>query len=105
MMGENGVFLKNIFFPQSEISILEVVFMEKGRTIGKEKLVALFDDGTFVETGAYIKRADGELTGVVSGYGAVGGKLVYAFAQDSDRKRALLMRFKQKKLRLFTLWR
>lgn len=64
--------------------------MEKGTTIGKEKLVALFDSGTFVETGAYIKRADGELTGVVSGYGAVGGKLVYAFAQDSDRKKGAI---------------
>lgn len=64
--------------------------MEKGRTIGKEKLIALFDDGTFVETGAYIKRADGELTGVVSGYGAIGGKLVYAFAQDSDRKKGAI---------------
>ncbi|MBQ8310869.1 MAG: hypothetical protein IJX80_07655 [Clostridia bacterium] len=61
--------------------------MEKGTTIGTEKIAALFDAGTFVETGAYMKRADGDLTGVVCGYGAIGGKLVYAFAQDSDRKK------------------
>lgn len=61
--------------------------MEMGTTIGSEKIAALFDSGTFVETGAYVKRANGDLTGVVCGYGAIGGKLVYAFAQDSDRKK------------------
>lgn len=60
--------------------------MEKGTTMGSQKIAALFDAGTFVETGAYVKR-DGELTGVVCGYGAIGGKLVYAFSQDSDRKK------------------
>ena len=61
--------------------------MEKGMTIGSEKLIALFDSGTFVETGAYMRRDDDSMTGVVCGYGAIGGKLVYAFAQDSDRKK------------------
>ena len=61
--------------------------MEKGTTIGYDKIAALFDTGTFVETGAYMKRADGDLIGVVCGYGAIGGKLVYAFAQDSDRNK------------------
>ncbi len=61
--------------------------MEIRATVGRERLAALFDAGTFVETGAYVKRADGEMTGAVCGYGAIGGKLVYAFAQDSDRKK------------------
>lgn len=61
--------------------------MEKGTTIGKEKIVSLFDSGTFVETGAYMKREEGDLVGVICGYGAIGGKLVYAFAQDSDRNK------------------
>ena len=60
--------------------------MEKNKTIGKDRISALFDAGTFVEVGAYVKR-DGEMTGVVCGYGAIGGKLVYAFSQDSDRKK------------------
>ena len=64
--------------------------MEKGKTIGSAKIAALFDPGTFVETGAYMKRADGDLTGVICGYGAVNGKLVYAFAQDSDRKKGAI---------------
>ena len=59
--------------------------MEKARTVGSEKIAALFDAGTFVETGAYVKRAGGELTGVVCGYGAIDGRLAYAFAQNSDR--------------------
>lgn len=61
--------------------------MEKGMTNGCRTIAALFDAGTFVETGALVKRADGELTGVVCGYGSIGGKLVYAFSQDSDRKK------------------
>lgn len=63
--------------------------MEKGTTVGCAKIASLFDAGTFVETGAYMKRGD-ELTGVVCGYGAVNGKLVYAFAQDSDRKKGAI---------------
>ncbi len=61
--------------------------MERGTTVGVEKIVALFDAGTFVETGAFMQRANGDLTGVVCGYGAIDGKLVYAFSQDSDRKK------------------
>lgn len=61
--------------------------MEKGMTVGSKKIALLFDAGTFVETGALMKRANDEMTGVVCGYGAIGGKLVYAFAQDSDRKK------------------
>ena len=61
--------------------------MERGTTVGAKKIVALFDAGTFVETGAFMQRANGDLTGVVCGYGAIDGKLVYAFSQDSDRKK------------------
>ncbi len=61
--------------------------MKKGTTIGNEKIAALFDSGTFVETGAYLKRANGDPAGVICGYGAIGGKLVYAFSQDSDRNK------------------
>ena len=60
--------------------------MEIGKTIGGAKIAALFDAGTFVETGAYVKR-DGEMTGAICGYGAINGKLVYAFSQDSDRRK------------------
>ncbi len=60
--------------------------MDIGTTKGSSKIAELFDVGTFVETGAYVKR-NGEMTGVICGYGAIGGKLAYAFSQDSDRKK------------------
>ena len=50
---------------------LEGVFMEKDTTIGSSRLTALFDSGTFVETGAFLRRDDGTPAGVVCGYGAV----------------------------------
>lgn len=54
----------------------------------------LFDEATFVETNAYTKRAitdfystenTNELEGVITGYGAIDGKLVFAFAEDATR--------------------
>ena len=61
--------------------------MENKSTIGAEKINALFDAGTFVEIGSYVRRSNRpqEYEGVVCGYGAVDGKLVFAYAQDSDR--------------------
>lgn len=61
--------------------------MERTQTKGNAKIALLFDAGTFVETGAYIKRtgsAEG-YEGVICGYGSVAGKLVFAFVQDGDR--------------------
>ncbi len=45
---------------------------------------ALFDGGTFLETGTYVKgsSSDAEFEGVVTGCGAVDGRLVFAFVQD-----------------------
>lgn len=63
----------------------------KGKMTARERLAKLFDEGSFVEIGAFVKHRcvnfgqdkkelPGE--GVVTGYGTVDGKLVYAFAQD-----------------------
>ena len=54
-----------------------------------QKINAIFDAGTFVELGAYTKRAgSGEaLEGVVCGYGSVDGRLAFCFAQDSGREK------------------
>jgi acetyl-CoA carboxylase carboxyltransferase component len=61
--------------------------MDKNQTAGNLKIASLFDAGTFVEVGAYIKRSgDSEAyDGVICGYGSVSGKLAFAFVQDSDR--------------------
>ena len=67
--------------------ILEDPRMERTQTKGNEKIALLFDTGTFVQTGAYIKRAGSakEYEGVICGYGSIGGKLAFAFVQDGDR--------------------
>ena len=50
-------------------------------------MIALFDAGTFVELGAFIRRRgeDQPYDAVITGYGSVDGKLAFAFVQDSDR--------------------
>ena len=60
---------------------------EKARGLSKARLESIFDAGTFVELGAYTKRANSEeeMESVVCGYGAVEGKLSFAFVQDGGR--------------------
>jgi acetyl-CoA carboxylase carboxyltransferase component len=45
-------------------------------------LGVLFDEGSFVELGAYVSGSASS-EGVVTGYGTVDGRLVYAYAQDN----------------------
>ena len=63
----------------------------KGKLSARERLLLLFDDQTFVELDAFVKcrctdfgmdqlALDGE--SVVTGYGRVDGRIVYAFSQD-----------------------
>ncbi len=63
-------------------------------SLAREKITNLFDANTFVEISAYAKRGfsdflstekANEFEGVICGYGAVDGKLVFAFAEDSSR--------------------
>lgn len=60
----------------------------------RTKLALLFDKDTFIETSAYTKRAitdfittesANELEGVITGYGAIDGKLAFAFCEDASR--------------------
>lgn len=64
-----------------------------------DRINLLFDAGTFVETGAYVKRATtefdcadaaSEFEGVVTGYGAIDGRLVFAFLQDFSRMKGAI---------------
>ena len=73
---------------------------EKVYGLSKERLESLFDAGTFVELGAYTKRnRDGDaLEGVVCGYGAINGKLVFAFAQDITRTKGAFGEHQAKKI-------
>ncbi len=74
--------------------------MGKDATAGRARIESLFDAGSFCELGAYRKRADGTLTGVICGYGAIGGKLTYAFAQDSDRSKGAFDLLQAEKIEL-----
>ncbi|HSQ33743.1 MAG TPA: carboxyl transferase domain-containing protein [Peptostreptococcaceae bacterium] len=64
---------------------------ESGKLTARERLNLLFDENSFIEIDAFVKHrctnfgmekqeAQGE--GVITGYGKVDGRLVYAFAQD-----------------------
>ena len=80
--------------------------MVKKNTVGKEKIEAIFDAGTFVELGALVKRGleSEDYEGVLCGYGAVRGKLTYAFVQDGDRMRGAFDERHAKKIeRLYEL--
>ncbi len=64
---------------------------KSGKWTARERLNALFDSGSFVELDLFVTHrstlfgmADAKAPGdgVVTGYGAVAGRLVYAFAQD-----------------------
>ncbi len=63
--------------------------MDKNQTVGNQKIASLFDAGSFVEIGAYIKRncSSDVYDSVICGYGSVSGKLAFAFVQDSDRSK------------------
>ncbi len=64
-----------------------------GMLTARGRLSRLFDEGTFIETGSFVKRrpdefdstSPDEFEGVVTGWGAADGGLVYAFAQDLSR--------------------
>jgi acetyl-CoA carboxylase carboxyltransferase component len=64
---------------------------ESGKLTARERLAGLFDPGTFVEIGVFVKHrcvnfdmatTETPAEGVVTGYGRVNGRLVYAYAQD-----------------------
>ena len=65
---------------------------DKQETKGRSAMIALFDAGTFVEMGAFIRRRGEEepYDAIITGYGSVEGKLAFAFVQDSDRKAGAL---------------
>jgi acetyl-CoA carboxylase carboxyltransferase component len=62
-----------------------------GKLTARERLDRFFDPGTFTELDLFVRhrgtefgldRAEAPADGVVTGFGAVDGRLVYAFAQD-----------------------
>ncbi len=63
----------------------------KGKLTARERINMLFDESTFIETNAFVTHrctnfgmedVEAQAEGVITGYGQVEGRLVYAFAQD-----------------------
>lgn len=68
--------------------------LTEGNAEVRNQIALLFDENTFVETGAFTKRGfsdfittdkSNEFESVITGYGAIDGKLVFAFAEDASR--------------------
>ena len=64
---------------------------DDGKKTARERIALLFDEGSFVEVDAFVTHRCGEFNmadnsapaeGVVTGYGTVDGRLVYAYSQD-----------------------
>ena len=74
-----------------------------GMFVGTEKyssydvLNAFFDDGSFQETDAYLKSADG-IAEAVTGFGTVDGVPVFAFAQNVDQCGGAMSKAQAKKI-------
>lgn len=71
--------------------------LKNGKKTAAARMDALFDNGTFVEINAFIKKRPNEFNesgnngkeavyeGIVTGYGSVSGRLVFAYSQDFSR--------------------
>ena len=62
-----------------------------GKKTARERLAMLFDEGSFIETDAFVTHRCKEFDmadfkepceGVVTGYGTADGRLIYAYSQD-----------------------
>ena len=71
----------------------------KGVLSARARITRLFDEGTFVEIGTYVKNSsDDSFAGVICGYGAIDGRLVFVFSQDYKRENAFVDEFYTKKI-------
>ena len=68
-----------------------VNLIEEGRSIAMERILSLVDEGTFIETEAYVQHRSviGTMNlnrplgdGVVTGHGKVGGRAIVLLAQE-----------------------
>ena len=79
----------------------------KGKLTARERLGLLFDKGTFCETDMFVKhrctyfgmeKTDIPSDGVITGYGSVNGRPVFAFSQDFTSKAGTLGEMHSKKI-------
>lgn len=89
------------FISETKKKLSEVSEENAKKLVGKKsaqaRMCALFDENTFVEINAFVKKRvpelsgqDGEYEGVSAGYGSVDGRLVFAYSQDFSKKSGAL---------------
>jgi acetyl-CoA carboxylase carboxyltransferase component len=76
-----GNFDKITRLQQRKQQLEELSKSENGKKSARSKINLLFDDGSFIELGAFVSEK-AATEGVITGYGTVDGRLVYAYAQD-----------------------
>ena len=68
---------------------------KKGKLTARERIHFLFDEGSFEEIGAFVTHRSKDFgmekqqflgDGVITGFGNISGRLVYAFSQDLHRQ-------------------
>lgn len=82
------------------------VISSGGPSVSKERLELLFDSGSFIETGAFVKQrpteyAFAESAGyepVITGWGTIEGAPVYAFSQDASTMSGAVSEMHAKKI-------
>ena len=78
----------------------------KNALSARDRITALFDEGTFTEIGAFTYRRvsefdqkeSDEFESVICGYGSIDDRLVYAFAQDMSRTKGSVSEAAAKKI-------
>ena len=79
--------LRNMLNQRTNESTAELEKM--GKLSARQRMDVIFDQGTFVETGAFVGSGDKDSSdgygAVITGYGSIDGYLVFAFAQDYSR--------------------
>ena len=82
--------------------------LKEGKKTAGERMKLLFDENTFVEVGAFVRKRPnefpefggftGEFEGICAGYGSVGGRLVFAYSQDFSKMSGALSEAGVKKI-------
>ena len=87
-------YTKEIFCSLPTASELREALRNNESVEARTQISQLFDNDTFIELSAYTKRAfsdflatekSSEFEGVICGYGAIDGKLAFAFVEDASR--------------------
>lgn len=70
-------------------------FKNTKRLTALERMKSFFDDGTFVEMESLVAN---KKSGVITGYGTINGRLIYAYSFDYDINGGIVNNINSKKI-------